>query len=267
MSCHHSGPQLVLAAAAAVLPAVISAQQPVSAANSVSINVTVVSATTRAPVAGATLRLRTIPEAAVITDSLGRAAFVGVPKRLEGIEVTHQDFEPRTQVLVLHDGDFDEVSVTLPLKPRGATKLNTVAVTAAAPSRAPGLEARRTIGRGHLIDRREIDRAKPRSTTELLRRVPGLRVEAQGSQVRVRSRRAGDCEMLLYLDGMPIYNELAPGTRRSRGPTAVVSVIDRIPPDMLEAVEVYLGPSETPPQYSRGGANCGAILIWTRSDR
>jgi hypothetical protein len=36
---------------------------------------------------------------------------------------------------------------------------------------------------------------------------------------------------------------------------------------MLEAIEVYLGPSETPPQYSRGGANCGAILIWTRSAR
>jgi len=256
----------VLLGAAAGYPAASAAQQT-PPPNTVNINVTVVSAVTRAPVAGATLRLRTVPEASVVTDSLGRAAFVGVPKRMEGIEATHAEFEPRTEVLLLREGDFDAVSVTLPLKPRGVTKLGTVAVIAVAPSKAPGLEERRTIGRGHLIDRREIDRARPRSTTELLRRVPGLRVETQGSQVRIRSRRAGDCEMLLYLDGMPIYNELAPGTRRSRGPTAVVSVIDRIPPDMLEAVEVYLGPSETPPQYSRGGANCGAILLWTRSSR
>jgi TonB-dependent receptor-like protein len=252
--------------AVAVLPLVTSAQRP-PPPNTVSINVTVVSAVTRAPIAGAILRLRTVQGAAAVTDSLGRAAFVGVPKRIEGLEATHLEFESRTQVLPLDEGDFDEVSVTLPLKPRDAARLRTVAVTAEAPSKAPGLEARRTIGRGHFIGRQEIDKIKPRATTELLRRVPGLRVETAGSQVGIRSRRAGDCEMLLYLDGTPVYNELAPGTRRSRGATAVVSVIDRIPPTMLEAIEVYLGPAETPPQYSRGGANCGAILIWTRAAR
>jgi hypothetical protein len=231
----------------------------------VSIKITVVSAVTKAPVAGATLRLRTVPEAAVVTDSFGRAAFVGVPKRMEGIDALHSEFEPRTEVLLLRHGNFEEVSLTLPLNPRGATRLGAVAVTAEAPSKAAGLEARRSTGRGHFIDRREIDKVKPRAATEMLRRVPGLRVETAGTQVRIRSRRAGDCEMLLYLDGMPIYNELAPAGRRSRGSTAVVSAIDRLPPDMLEAIEVYLGPSETPPQYSRGGANCGAILIWTRS--
>ena len=246
--------------AAVNLPGAGRAQGP----KKVTIRVTVVSAVTYDPIPNATLRLRTIPQAVLVTDSLGRGAFEGVPKRTEGIEVVHAEFEPRAEVLLLGDGDFDDVSVTLTLKPRSVTHLRTVAVRAEAPSKAPGLEVRRSTGRGRFIDRQEIDRIKPRATTEILRRVPGLRVETAGSQVRIRSRRAGDCEMLLYLDGMPVYNELAAGTRRSRG-TPVVSVIDRIPPDMLEAIEVYVGPSETPPQYSRGGANCGAILIWTRS--
>ncbi|MFN2565570.1 MAG: TonB-dependent receptor plug domain-containing protein [Gemmatimonadaceae bacterium] len=238
--------------------------------NAITIRVTVVSATTRNPVPGATLRLRTIPAAAVLTDSLGRAAFVGVPRRMEAIEATHAEYESRAEVLLLGAGTFDNVSLTLPMKPRAVRRLDTVSVVAEAPSKAAGFDARRTIGRGHLIDRREIDRVNPRATTELLRRVPGLRVETRGSQVRIRSRRAGDCEMLVYLDGAPVFNETTPmlsrGTRTSR-PTAVPSVIDRIPPEMLEAVEVYVGPSETPPQYSRGGANCGAILLWTRSSR
>jgi hypothetical protein len=36
---------------------------------------------------------------------------------------------------------------------------------------------------------------------------------------------------------------------------------------MLEAIEVYLGPSQTPPQYTRVGQNCGTILLWTRASR
>jgi hypothetical protein len=255
----------------ATIPCVAWARQSSGAPpNTVNIRVAVVSATTRDPIGGVTLRLRTVPEASVVTDSFGRAAFVGVPKRMEAIEATHAEYEPRAEVLLLQAGDFDDVSLTLPLKPREAARLRAVSVIAEAPSKAPGFETRRTVGRGYLIDRHEIDRVNPRATTELLRRVPGLRVEARGSQVRIRSRRAGDCEMLLYLDGAPVFNEMTPlmsrGTRMSR-PTEVPSVIDRIPPDMIEAVEVYVGPSETPPQYSRGGGNCGAILIWTRSAR
>ena len=252
-------------------PYAVSAQQGNAApANTISIRITVISATTREPIGGAMLRLRTVPEAWVVTDSLGRAAFIGVPKRMEAIEATHTGFEPRTEVLLLQAGDFDDVSLTLPLKPRAARLLRPVSVIAEAPSKAAGLEARRLVGRGHLIDRDEIDRVKPRATTELLRRVAGLRVETEGSQLRIRSRRAADCEMLLYLDGAPMFNEMTPvlrrGTVTSRS-TPVASMIERIPPDMLEAVEVYLGPSETPPQYSRGGGNCGAILIWTRTAR
>ena len=264
-------PSLPTALLAVLTPLVVlPAQQSALPPNSVSIRVTVVSAVTHSPIAGATLRLRTVPEASVVTDSTGRAAFIGVPKRLEGVEATHVGFRPRTEVLLLAALDTDDVSITLSLKPDGATQLDPVAVTAAAPSKAPGFEARREVGRGYLFDRAAIDKVKPRSTTELLRRVPGLRVETWGSQVRIRSRRAGDCEMLLYLDGSPVFNEMTPlltrGVQSSR-PTPVPSVIDRIPPGMIEAVEVYLGPSETPPEYSRGGANCGAIVIWTRSAR
>jgi hypothetical protein len=160
-----------------VVASIAARAQPLA---SVTIRVTVVSAATHEPVAGAVLRLRTIPETAVLTDSFGRGAFEEVPRRIEGIEASHPEFESRTEVLLLR-GDFDDVSITLPLKPRDATRLRTVAVTAEAPTKAHSLEARRAIGRGHLIDRHEIDRVRPRATTDMLRRVPGLRVETAGS--------------------------------------------------------------------------------------
>ena len=62
------------------------------------------------------------------------------------------------------------------------------------------------------------------------------------------------------------WNELTSAARIVFA-VAVASVIDRIRPAMLEAIDVYLGPAETPLRSSRGGATCGAILIWTRSDR
>ena len=53
--------------------------------------------------------------------------------------------------------------------------------------------------------------------------------------------------MAMYVDGAPYLDE-----------------IDRIPVDMIEAVEVYVG-SEVPMQFSsvEFGA-CGVVLLWTK---
>ena len=38
---------------------------------------------------------------------------------------------------------------------------------------------------------------------------------------------------------------------------------DFVQPSEVEAIEVYTGPAETPPEYEATGG-CGAIVIWTR---
>jgi hypothetical protein len=43
--------------------------------------------------------------------------------------------------------------------------------------------------------------------------------------------------------------------------------VDDFPPDVVEAMEVYSGSSEMPPELNVGRALCGAIVIWTRDPR
>jgi hypothetical protein len=42
--------------------------------------------------------------------------------------------------------------------------------------------------------------------------------------------------------------------------------VDDIPLQVIEALEVYRGPSGLPPEFNNrmGNPSCGAIVIWTR---
>jgi hypothetical protein len=52
--------------------------------------------------------------------------------------------------------------------------------------------------------------------------------------------------MAIYLDGVPYRDDL-----------------DRLPVEMIEAVEVYVG-SQVPMQWSSGLGACGVILLWSK---
>ena len=104
--------------------------------------------------------------------------------------------------------------------------------------------------------------------------VPGMQAvssENSPSRFHVLGRRG--CDALFFLNGMPIRLR-APGSR------ADTADVDFVPgPDLLdwfiddfvslsdvEAIEVYRGPSELPGEFHgfSGGANCGAVVVWTR---
>ena len=34
--------------------------------------------------------------------------------------------------------------------------------------------------------------------------------------------------------------------------------------NQIYAIEVYSGPSQTPPEFNRTGSDCGVIVFWTR---
>ena len=63
---------------------------------------------------------------------------------------------------------------------------------------------------------------------------------------RFRTLGSGPCELEVYIDGARTFS----------------TDLNQIPPDWLDAMEVYLG-AEAPVQYS--GLNpCGVVLLWTR---
>lgn len=108
---------------------------------------------------------------------------------------------------------------------------------------------RRDAGIGTFFTREDIEKRRPVLVSDMMRTVPGAWVDRRGLATTVRFGRRRGCTPRIWVDGMPIFD----------------SDMDAwVWPDVVEAIEVYKGPAETPAQYSPGGSSCGAILIWTR---
>ena len=94
------------------------------------------------------------------------------------------------------------------------------------------------------LTREDLMEFSPSFVSELFRRIPGVRVEG-GAVVGRRSGFGGQCQLRIFLDGLPMDGW----------------DFDSIPPEYLEAMEVYQGLS-VPIQY---GPSCGVVLFWTRT--
>ena len=108
---------------------------------------------------------------------------------------------------------------------------------------------------GSFVTPEQVERWRPFVTSDLLRRMPGIRLEADGSFPGryhiVMGRNApslfgGRCEPSIWVDDMylPGYD------------------LDQLPAQDLFAVEVYRSPLQTPQRY-RGRRSCGAVVVWT----
>jgi len=210
----------------------------------------------------------------VRTDMEGRARFTDRPLGPYVVRVMAVGYAPLEERLELSVAGAFELPLLL-VAATNAQPLPTVLRTARrAP--VPGLDARRMTARGHVFDRDAIDSLAPRLTSDLLRRVPSIRLVGSGGGFVPRTRRSSgmrDCPMSVYLDGVQIDDERgappAPpiGQPSRGGRVAPPSVIDGIAVDMLEAVEVYVGASEIPSQFNQAGGSCGVIALWTRARR
>lgn len=104
-------------------------------------------------------------------------------------------------------------------------------------------------GRGRYFTRADIEKRSPQTVGDLLRTVPGMRVDCRGIVCRaVLARATRGCQPTFWMDGIP----------------ADPALVWLQPPRDLDGVEVYSGPSSVPPELDRG-ASCGAIVLWTRT--
>ena len=128
-----------------------------------------------------------------------------------------------------------------------------------------GFMERAAIGRGNLLIGEQLQAIALDKITDAFRNIPGLDVvtarpfggpEAiRNPEIRIR-RGGGECSPTLYVDGAI----MALGSQRPEsGP---VRPDDFVMPASVEAVEIYVRPSETPIQYEAMG-RCGVVLIWT----
>jgi hypothetical protein len=147
--------------------------------------------------------------------------------------------------------------------------------SAAAPARAAldespqlaAIERRRTIGTGLQFTRTQLDGSQAMNVGEFLRRVPGVSVRDASTTESVQMLRGGGtsarprvpaslaCHVGWFLDGIRIDRPGIPAT---------VEGLSSIRLDELDALEVFRGVSEMPPEFAAPDLRCGAIALWSR---
>jgi hypothetical protein len=189
----------------------------------------------------------------VTSDSGGRFAFGVLPTGAATLMVRRIGFEPREMAIDLVGGRTDSLFIVLTMLPRELPEITTE-TDALARIRLSHFYRHKQSGQGYFFDRKQIDERKVVRMSDLLRRLPGIRVgtDRNGRQIMRMGRSAGgrDCPPDFWVDGV----------------RAAFMNVDDVPLIDVEALEVYKGPSGLPPELNTrlGNPGCGAIVIWTR---
>jgi hypothetical protein len=129
------------------------------------------------------------------------------------------------------------------------------------PSRLQWFYQRRAEGPGEFFTREEIERLNPVVPTDILQPVRGISVVRAGPGVRLASRQdpaaCGRTDRpagpVVFLDGLLLGRGMA------------LNLDGLLTANAIEAVEVYAGSGDVPPEFDRPGAECGAVSLWTRA--
>jgi hypothetical protein len=272
------------------LPFVAGVVLPTVTEGQAALRVSVSDAVASAPIAGASVALR-LSRVGGLTDSLGTITIQVSYSGRDTLQVRFPGYAAATLLVELRAGETSEVAVALQ---REVVTLPKVTVTETRVTREPGVgfNRRQKIGLGHFITRSDIERFAPANSSDILRRVPGVRITPNRagdhviSMVRSATTR---CRVQYYVDNMPMPTEDlldaaieqriivdaaqsgndAAGQARARSRKLnrdlPAFTIDQIPPETIEAIEVYRGVAEIPIEYRTAGSVCGVVLIWTKT--
>lgn len=211
---------------------------------------------TRQPIPGVELIIQALDRRAV-TDSLGAFRFTRLATGVHYILVRKIGYRPVQLRAILVSDDTLEATVELNA---AAVELAPIEVTVSAIP--PGMEAyaeRREAGAGYFIDAKTLRQSEHRYLADIFRSVRGVSLRYAGGNRTILVNNRDRCPMQLYMDGIKIYEPRSGAGRAIEPPD-----INLFSVAQLEAIEVYRGPAETPPQLSGTGARCGTVVLWSR---
>lgn len=196
-------------------------------------------------------------EGRTLTREDGTFTLSGVPAGTVRATARRLGYRPGRREIVVPAGGTAQVDFVLIRNP---TEMTPIAVTARKEpydARLSGFRDRvEKRASGYLFTREQIERSANRSTMDLVRGIPGVRVlsnprgAGQARSVRFRSNR---CPPLVFIDGMAA--------------SAGEFDLETLDLNMVEGVEVYLSSTSMPPEFfavSRGQEQCGVIAVWSR---
>ncbi len=192
-----------------------------------------------------------------VTGADGRFQFTDLTPGLQVLDVTMVGYRQVLLPVKIAAGETLHVRVQLEIAPVPLTEVEVTGEPVVAP---PEFYERRALGGGFFLTREEIERLRPSVFTDVLRRVPGVRLQpvrgpSGNSYQAVTGRMSGlrTCPMLYYVDGIPFPV------------TGDIGINSLIQPKDIAALEVYSGTSRVPLQFSSSTSYCGVVVIWTYS--
>ena len=230
----------------------------------------VLDADTRAPLAGAAVRLvredGTLVSASLSADN-GAFRVTG-PAADYQVVVERIGYAVEREAMRLRPNGTIEVEVLLHAE---AIALDTLRVETR--SRAminAGYYDRKRMGFGQFIERAQFTKMAARNLADVISLMQGVRVTRQNSFSDVVMRGAfvkrPNCLPLVYLNGAKVvtaYNW--PDGRWQWGDNRFN--LDDVPADQVEAVEVYKSKESAPIQFLNSDSECGVVMIWARQAR
>lgn len=198
-----------------------------------------------------------------ISDDSGRFRFAIPEAGTHMVTARRMGLAPESLSTVLRAGDTSFVRITLRSQ---AAEIGGVAVEGAAiPARLQGFEHRRARKNGaQFITRQDIDRSMPNSLSDLLRRAPGIKIiDSAGVMLAISSR--GPKIVMVANRPIPVQCVVRIGVDGNlKEPYFPMNTIIQ---EAVYGIEVYPGASTIPLEFggARKDAECGLIMIWTRT--
>lgn len=208
---------------------------------------TVVSAIGFRPVANAQVMVMNGPQTR--TNERGEFNLTNAPEGTRMLEVRALGYYPDRRHVNIVEGAAP-VRIALPtLK----AVLDTVKIRASRLALDEGFTRRKRIGLGKFIGPEDIMKASPVNTTDLFRRVPGVRVDCDTCGVLMRGAfdQSGYCNAAVFIDGQ--YMSFL----------TTEDIDTAVPPNRVAGIEVYSG-AFVPAEFQVGLLGCGSIAIWTK---
>jgi len=213
----------------------------------------VIDQSSRIPIARARVVLLGTPHDTA-SDSAGHFAHDGLPAGTYLLQIRAIGYAMSTWVIRLKsddavDRDFEMTERGLAMDT--ITALGSPGGWGFMERRMQDFERRRQAGRGVFITEEQIRHENAATVSDLLRMAAGVQTVCNHAGCVARMTRAarGACRPDYVLDGFP----------------ASFSTTANLPTVGIVGIEIYRSLTETPPQFIKAGATCGAIVIWTRS--
>jgi hypothetical protein len=184
-----------------------------------------------------------------VSDSTGAFTIARIPPGRHTLRLAWHDHVAEDYQVALRAGQTLELAILLDVAGVDLAPIVVEATSSEWVLSLAGFYSRRGKGFGRFVTSEDIERRKPANLSAMLS-AAGITMRCVRTACYPARYASGRrCAVPVFLDGLRVeaYD------------------IDNIPPSDVLGIEVYRQGADTPAEFSRWSADCGAVLIWTKN--